>query len=41
VWNFNGLVLEPGGYEWKLVINGEPITSRPFQVLAAPGVANV
>ncbi len=40
VWNFNGLVLEPGGYEWKLAIDGEPVTSRPFQVVAAPAVAS-
>ncbi|MDQ3994269.1 MAG: hypothetical protein M3265_05700 [Actinomycetota bacterium] len=39
VWNFNGLVLDPGGYEWKLAIDGDPVTSRPFQVLEAPGLA--
>ena len=40
VWNFNGLVLEPGGYEWKLAIDGEPVTSRAFQVLAGPADAS-
>ena len=40
VWNFNGLVLEPGGYEWKLAIDGQPITSRPFQVVAPPAAAS-
>jgi hypothetical protein len=40
VWNFNGLVLEPGGYEWKLAIDGEPVTSRPFQVVVPPSAAS-
>jgi hypothetical protein len=32
VWTFAGLVLEAGGYEWKLSLNGAPVTSRPFTV---------
>jgi hypothetical protein len=37
VWNFNGLVLELGSYEWKLAIDGEPVASRPFVVTPPPG----
>ena len=25
VWTFAGLVLDAGGYEWKLTIGGEPV----------------
>jgi hypothetical protein len=32
VWNFDGLALDAGGYEWKLTIDGEPVASRPFVV---------
>jgi Family of unknown function (DUF6941) len=37
VWTFAGLVLEAGGYEWKLSIDGEPVASRPFAVTSPPG----
>jgi hypothetical protein len=36
VWTFAGLVLEAGGYEWKLTIGGEPVASRPFTVAQPP-----
>jgi Family of unknown function (DUF6941) len=39
VWTFAGLVLEAGGYEWKLTIGGEPVASRPFTVAHPPGFA--
>lgn len=37
VWTFAGLVLEAGGYEWKLSLNGAPVTSRPFTVTPPSG----
>lgn len=37
VWTFAGLVLDAGGYEWKLKIGGEPVASRPFAVAYPPG----
>lgn len=37
VWTFNGLVLDEGGYEWKLRIAGEPVASRAFTVMHPPG----
>ena len=37
VWTFAGLVLDAGGYEWKLEIGGEPVASRPFTVAQPPG----
>lgn len=37
VWTFAGLVLEAGGYEWKLTIGGDPVASRPFSVAHPPG----
>jgi hypothetical protein len=37
VWTFAGLVLDAGGYEWKLTIGGEPVESRPFTVAHPPG----
>lgn len=37
VWTFAGLVLDTGGYEWKLTIAGEPVASRPFTVAPPPG----
>jgi hypothetical protein len=37
VWTFAGLVLDPGGYEWKLSIAGDPVGSRPFTVAHPPG----
>jgi hypothetical protein len=37
VWTFAGLVLDPGGYEWKLTIGGDPVGSRPFTVAHPPG----
>ncbi len=39
VWTFNGLVLEAGGYEWKLKIAGDPVGSRAFTVAHPPGFA--
>jgi hypothetical protein len=35
-WNLQGLPLPIGEYEWKLSIDGEPVASRPFQVLTPP-----
>jgi hypothetical protein len=35
-WNLQGLQLPLGSYEWKLWIDGEPVESRPFQVLERP-----
>jgi hypothetical protein len=35
-WNLQGLALEIGDYEWKLTIDGDPVASRAFQVLARP-----
>jgi hypothetical protein len=32
--NFAGLVFEPGGYVWELLINGEPVGRTPFRVVA-------
>jgi Family of unknown function (DUF6941) len=37
VWTFAGLVLESGGYEWKVSIDGEPVASRAFAVTSPPG----
>ena len=37
VWTFAGLVLDAGGYEWKLTIGGDPVGSRPFTVAHPPG----
>ena len=37
VWTFTGLVLDEGGYEWKLGIDDEPVASRPFTVTSPPG----
>jgi len=39
VWNFDGLVLQEGGYEWKLSIDDSPVASRPFTVAQPPGAA--
>lgn len=36
VWTFAGLVLEAGGYEWKMSIDGNPVASRPFVVTSPP-----
>jgi hypothetical protein len=35
VWTFSGLVLDEGGYEWKLGIDDEPVASR-FTVTSPP-----
>jgi hypothetical protein len=35
-WAFNGLPLPEGGYEFKVSINGEPVSSRPFVVAQPP-----
>lgn len=32
----NGLVLDVGGYEWRLFIDDEPVARRPFQVSQPP-----
>jgi hypothetical protein len=40
VWTFAGLVLDAGGYEWKLSIGGEPVGSRAFTVAHPPGFAS-
>lgn len=37
VWTFSGLVLDEGGYEWKLGIDDGPVASRPFAVTSPPG----
>lgn len=37
VWTFAGLVLESGGYEWKVSIDDEPVASRAFAVTSPPG----
>jgi hypothetical protein len=36
-WNFAGLVLPAGGYEFKVSIGGDPVASRPFMVIPPPG----
>lgn len=38
VFNFNGIVLPEGGYEFKVSVGGEPIASRPFTVAQRPGM---
>jgi hypothetical protein len=30
--NFNALTLEPGGYEWRLEVDGELVARKPFRV---------
>ena len=35
-WNFAGVVLPAGGYEFKISIAGEPVASRPFTVVPPP-----
>ncbi|HEY7207530.1 MAG TPA: hypothetical protein VH416_04750 [Gaiellaceae bacterium] len=35
VWNLAGLTLQAGGYEWKLLLDGDPRASRAF-VVAEP-----
>ncbi len=39
-WNMQGLALPLGSYEWKLHIDGDPVDSRAFQVLAPPGTTS-
>lgn len=36
VWNFGGLSLDPGQYEWRLSVDSEPVARRPFQVVPHP-----
>jgi hypothetical protein len=36
-WNFTGLILPAGGYEWRLTINDDPVASRAFVVAYPPG----
>lgn len=36
-WNFGGLVLPTGSYEFKVGIDGEPVVGRPFTVAYPPG----
>jgi hypothetical protein len=30
--NFNALVLEPGGYEWRLEVDDALVARKPFRV---------
>jgi hypothetical protein len=36
-WQFNGLMLDVGGYEFKVSIDDDPIAGRPFTVTYPPG----
>lgn len=39
VWNFAGVRLASGQYEWQLAIDGNPVARRAFTVAAAPAPA--
>lgn len=34
---FNGLMLEPGGYVWEVLVNDEEKARAPFWIVRAPG----
>ena len=36
VWNFGGLPLDVGEYEWRLDVDGATLARRPFQVVPHP-----
>ena len=38
VWNFGGLTLELGRYEWRLEIDGATAAHRAFDIVPHPGV---
>jgi hypothetical protein len=40
-WTFSGLVLDEGGYEFKVSVDGDPLASRPFSVQPPPGMPGV